>query len=153
METDKTMNFLELVKTRQSVRGYSDKPIERKKLDYCLEAARLSPSACNSQPWKFIVIDDPSLRPKIAKETFGKIMSFNHFSISAPVLVAIVREKQTAFAKFGAIVKNKDFRAIDIGIAAEHFVLQAEELGLGTCWLGWFNEGAVKSILNQKKDT
>jgi nitroreductase len=94
------------------------------------------------------VIDDPHLRPKIAKETFGKIMSFNHFSMKAPVLIAIVREKQTAFAKFGSVAKNKDFSAIDIGIAAEHFCLAAAEQGLGTCMLGWFDEKAVKKLLN-----
>ncbi|MCK5565087.1 MAG: nitroreductase family protein [Planctomycetes bacterium] len=141
------MDFLELVKKRQSVRRYSDKPVDREKIDYCLEAARMSPSACNSQPWKFIVIDDPQLRPKIAKETFGKILSFNRFSMTAPVLVAIVREKQTAFAKFGAVVRKKDFTSIDIGIAAEHFCLAAAEQGLGTCMLGWFDEKAVKKML------
>ena len=142
------MQFLELVKLRQSVRGYSDKPVEREKIDYCLEAARRSPSACNCQPWTFIVIDDPELRPKIAKETFGKIMSFNHFSMSAPVLVAIVRERQTTVAKLGAVVKDKDFSAMDIGIAAEHFCLAAAEQGLGTCMMGWFDEKAVKQMLN-----
>ncbi len=142
------MQFLELVKKRQSVRRYSDKPVEREKIDYCLETARLAPSACNSQPWKFIVIDNPELRPKIAKETFGKILSFNRFSMTAPVLVAIVREKQTAFAKFGAVVRKKDFTSIDIGIAAEHFCLAAAEQGLGTCMLGWFDEKAVKKMLS-----
>ena len=142
------MNFLELAKKRQSVRRYSDKPVERDKIDYCLETARLAPSACNCQPWTFIVIDDPDLRPKIAKETFGKIFSFNHFSMTAPVLVAIVREKNSAFAKFGAVVKNKDFRSMDIGIAAEHFCLAAAEKGLGTCMMGWFDEKAVKKMLN-----
>jgi nitroreductase len=141
------MDFLELVKARQSVRRYSEKTVERQKIDYCLEAARLAPSACNSQPWKFIVIDDPQLRPKVAKETFGKVISFNHFSIKAPVLIAIVREKQTAFAKFGSVAKNKDFRAMDIGIAAEHFCLAAAQQGLGTCMLGWFDEKAVKKLL------
>ena len=75
-------------------------------------------------------------------------MSFNHFSMTAPVLVAIVREKQTAFATFGAVIKNRDFRAIDIGIAAEHFCLAAAEKGLGTCMMGWFDEKAVKKMLN-----
>jgi nitroreductase len=71
------MNFLDLVKTRQSVRKYLDKPVEREKIERCLEAARLAPSANNSQPWKFIVVDDPKLKNIIAHETFSKIISFN----------------------------------------------------------------------------
>ena len=93
------------------------------------------------------MIDDPQLRPKIAAKTFGKMVSFNHFTMKAPVLIAIVREKQTPFAKFGSVVKNKDFSSMDIGIAAEHFCIAAAEKGLGTCMLGWFNEKSVKKML------
>ena len=64
------MKFLELINKRQSVRKYSDKIVEREKIERCVESARLAPSACNSQPWKYIVVDDPELKEKVAKETF-----------------------------------------------------------------------------------
>lgn len=141
------MTFLELAKTRQSTRSYAPTPVDRQKIDRCLEAARLAPSACNSQPWKFVVVDDPQLKQAVANETFSKIMTFNNFTTQAPVLVAIVRESSKPFARFGAVVKNKDFSMMDIAIAAEHFCLQATQEGLGTCMLGWFDEPAVKKLL------
>ncbi|MCD4664937.1 MAG: nitroreductase family protein [Bacteroidales bacterium] len=66
------MAFLELVNSRQSNRAYSDKPVEKEKVIKCVEAARLSPSACNSQPWKFIIVDDPELKSKLAQTTSNK---------------------------------------------------------------------------------
>ena len=146
------MDFLELVNKRHSTRGYLDKAVEHEKIDHCLEAVRLAPSACNAQPYKFIVVDEPGLRQKIAEETFGRIFSFNHFSIQAPVLIVIVQEKNAPFPKFADLVKDKDFRPIDIGIAAEHFCLAAAEQGLGTCMLGWFDEKDVKKLLGIKKN-
>jgi len=70
------MKFLDLVKKRQSVRKYLDKPVERKKIERCLEAARLAPSASNSQPWSFIVIDDLKLKEAVARNTFDRVISF-----------------------------------------------------------------------------
>jgi len=142
------MIFLELIKLRQSVRKYSDKPVEREKIERCIEAARLAPSACNAQPWKYIVIDEPELKEKVAKETFSAIAPFNKFALQSPVIVAIVMEKPNMLSQFGGRIKEKDFYLIDIGITAEHFCLQAAEEGLGTCMLGWFNERAVLKLLN-----
>ncbi|MCK4226549.1 nitroreductase family protein [candidate division WOR-3 bacterium] len=142
------MDFLDLVKARQSVRKYLNKPVEREKIERCLKAARLAPSACNSQPWKFIVIDEPELKDAVAKETFGRIISFNHFSLQAPVLILLISEKPNLITRIGGVIKNKQFNLIDIGIAAEHLCLQATEEGLGTCILGWFNEKGVKKLLN-----
>ena len=145
------MDFLELVKKRQSVRSYLEKPVEQDKIERCLEAARLAPSACNAQPWKFVVVNEPMLKNAVARETFGKIISFNHFSMQAPVLVLIVCEKPNITARIGAAIKNKEFSLIDIGVAAEHFCLAAAEEGLGTCMLGWFDERGVKELLGIHK--
>lgn len=142
------MSFLELTNKRYSVRNYKSTPVEREKIDRCVEAARLAPSACNSQPWKFIIVDDSQLRSELAKAAFEGILKFNHFAFKAPVLVLIVSQRQKASAKFGSIVKKKNFTLMDIGIAAEHFCLQAAEEGLGTCMLGWFNEKKVKKTLS-----
>jgi nitroreductase len=145
-------NFLSLVSLRQSVRKYIDKPVEAEKLQRCLEAARLAPSASNSQPWKFIVVNDPELQQKVAKETIGPLSTFNNFVPQAPVIVAIVIEKMKTLTKIGASIQDREYPLIDIGIAAEHFCLQAAEEGLGTCMLGWFNEKPIKELLKIPKD-
>lgn len=141
------MKFLELVKNRQSVRKYINKPVEQDKIDKCIEAARLAPSASNSQPWKFIIVDEPRLKDKVAKATFSKTINFNKFALHAPILVVIVQEKSKVITQVGGQIKNKEWALIDIGITAEHFCLQAAELGLGTCILGWFNENRIKELL------
>jgi len=142
------MKFLDLVKARQSVREYLSKEVERDKIERCLEAARLAPSANNSQPWSFIVVEDPRLKDAVARNTFDKLISFNRFSLQAPVLILIISERPSFFSRIGSAIKDKQFSLIDIGITAEHFCLQATEEGLGTCMLGWFNEKGVKALLN-----
>jgi len=142
------MKFLDLVKARQSVREYLNKTVEQEKIERCLEAARLAPSASNSQPWSFIVIDNPKLKEAVARKTFDKIISFNRFSLQAPVLIILISERSGFLNKVAEVIKDKQFSLIDIGIAAEHFCLQATEEGLGTCILGWFNEKGVKKLLN-----
>ncbi len=142
------MKFLDLVKNRQSVRRYSSQKIEKEKLKRCLEAARLAPSASNSQPWTFIVVDEPELKDKVAQQTYDKVFSFNKFVPQAPTLVVFVIEKPKIITQIGGIIKSKEYPLIDIGITSEHFCLQAAEEGLGTCMLGWFNEKPIKKLLN-----
>ena len=142
------MSFLELANKRYSVRNYESRPVPREKIEQCIEAARLAPSACNSQPWKFVVVDDPGFISELAKAAFEGILDFNNFVFKAPVLVLMVSERQKFFAKFAGVVKRKNFSLIDTGIAAEHFCLQAAEIGLGTCMLGWFNEKKTKKMLS-----
>jgi len=146
------MKFLDLVKSRQSCRKYSDKAVEREKILRCVEASRLAPSASNMQPWSFIIVDDPPMRDKVAGETFNAIVPFNKFALKAPVIAVIVIEGSFSIAQIGGRIKNKDYRWIDIGIAAEHFCLQAEEEGLGTCMLGWYNEKNIQKLLNIPKN-
>ena len=141
------MELIELIKKRQSVRKYTDQPVERDKIEKCLEAARLAPSASNSQPWKYIVVDDPILKNEIAYTTFSKTVNFNKFALQAPILGVVVMEKSKLITQIGGQIKNKEWALVDIGISAEHFCLQASELDLGTCIIGWFNENKIKEIL------
>jgi nitroreductase len=141
------MSFLELVSKRYSVRNYRQDPVPRERIERCIEAARLAPSACNSQPWKFVVVDDSALKDELAKAAFEGLVDMNHFAFKAPALVVIVSQRQKLAAKLGGLVKDRDFSLMDIGIAAEHFCLQAAEEGLGTCLLGWFNEKRVRKVL------
>ena len=142
------MSLLDLMKHRKSVRDFLDRPVEREKIAMCLEAARVAPSACNSQPWRFVVVDEPSLKNQLCKVAFSGIYSINSFCKMAPVIVVVISEKSRFIARVGGMFRGTKYYLIDIGIACEHFVLQAEDLGLGTCWIGWFNEKRVKSVLN-----
>ena len=146
------MSFLELVKKRKSLRKYSKRPVSREKIERCLEAARLAPSACNSQPWYFIVCDDEKLRKEVADKAFSGVYSMNSFAKDAPVLIVVVTERSNYIARLGGYFKGIQYSLIDIGIACEHLILQAEEENLGTCWLGWFNEAAVKKTLHLPKE-
>ncbi len=145
------MIFNELVKKRRSVRKYLNKKIPREIIDQCLEAARLAPSACNVQPWSFIVIDNPELKNKIADQAFSGLYSLNSFVKQAPVLIVVITDKVSFKTGLGKLFRKVQYSLIDIGIACDHLTLQAEELGVGSCWLGWFNEKVVKKILNLPK--
>jgi nitroreductase len=146
------MSLNKLILSRQSVRRYAEIPVEPEKLSQCLEAARLAPSASNSQPWKFIVVDQEPLRTDVSKATFSDIKLINKFTVQAPVIVVIVMEKAKLITRLAMMVKKKEWPLIDIGIAAEHFCLQAAELGLGTCMIGWFEEDKIKKLLQIPPD-
>lgn len=139
--------MLEHIRRRQSDRAYQDRDVEKEKIDRILEAGRLAPSACNSQPWKFIVVNDPGLKKEISKATSAKELGFNRFTDQAPVFIVIVREKPKIISRVGGTIKDKDYSLIDIGIASENICLQAAAEELGTCMLGWFDEKKVKKVL------
>ena len=145
--------FFEILVHRQSNRGYTEKPVESEKLERCLEAARMAPSACNAQPWKFIVVTDPLIRDQVAKYTAsGGLAPMNQFTQQAPLLVVIVRESPNLSSRIGTLLKDKPYTLMDIGIVALQFCLQATAEGLGTCILGWFNEKKVKELLHVPKN-
>lgn len=145
------MDFLNLVSRRQSVRNYSSQKVEDEKINRCIEAVRLAPSACNAQPWKFIIIDDPELKLKVAAASESKVLGFNKFTQDCPVIIAVVRESPNITSKLGMIIKGKPYPIMDIGIAVSHFCLQATAEGLGTCIIGWFNEKRIKKLLGIPK--
>jgi len=142
------MEFIELAKMRRSVRSYQDKNIRHEDLLSCVDAARYAPSACNTQPWKFIIVDDPEKRGEMAGIFRSKMYQMNSFASEAAAFIVIISEKQNLPAWLGGKIKNTDFRRIDVGIACAHVVLRAAELGIGTCILGWFDEKKIKEILS-----
>jgi nitroreductase len=146
------MALLDLINQRKSVRDFRDTPVERDKIMMCLEAARLAPSASNSQPWRFIVVDDKELKDRLCDAAFGSLYFINSFCKTAPVMVVVISERSKFLARIGGMFRGTKYYLIDIGAACEHFVLEAEDLGLGTCWIGWFNEAGVKSVLDIPKD-
>lgn len=147
-EKGETKNFFrELVRSRRSIRRYLDKPVEREKILTCIEAARLAPSADNVQPWRFLIIDDPKLKAQYAKKVFSGIYSISNFAKKAPVLILILARLDIIANRIGKQIQNIQFYLLDIGIAGEHVVLQAQELGLRTCWIGWFNIRRARKLL------
>jgi nitroreductase len=139
--------MLEMIIRRQSDRKYSDKPVENEKLERIIEAGRMAPSACNSQPWKFIIVTDPALLRDLGEAASGKLLGMNSFVDQAPALIVIVREQPNFSSKIGGTIKRKDYSHIDIGIATENICLQAMAEGIGSCILGWFDEKKVRKIL------
>jgi len=138
---------LELLRTRSSVRSYLPDSVESDKITRCLEAARMSPSACNAQPWTFVVVEDPIIRKSLAEAASGGLIPMNHFVVQAPVLIAVVCERPNFSSSLGKLLKNNDYPLIDNGMAVIQFCLQASAEGLGTCILGWFHEKKVKKLL------
>jgi len=145
-------SFLELVRARQSDRSYVDKPVEHEKIDRILETARLSPSACNAQPWKLVVVTDPDKRLQIAEATESKLLSMNHFAKQAPVQLVLIEENANFTSSVGGWAKNKHYPHIDLGIIASHICLAAADEGLGSCMIGWCDEKKVRKVLDIPKN-
>lgn len=141
-------SFIDLVRARRSVRSFNEKEVSDELIGRAIEAARLAPSAHNQQPWKFIVVKDAAVRAKIASACTSAAIPFNKFVPKVPVIVAVVSTKPSLQYRLGAFLKRRPFQLIDLGIAAEHFCLQAADDGLGTCIIGWFSEHKVKRLLH-----
>ncbi len=139
------MTIKEIIEKRQSNRKYKEDAIEHEKVIQCIQAAHLAPSACNAQAWKFVVVDEPTIKEQVAMA--ANDMGMNKFVLQAPVIIAVVLERANFTSAIGSTIKQKDYTMIDIGIAVENICLQATELGLGSCIVGWFNEHKVKKIL------
>jgi nitroreductase len=141
-------DLLVLMETRQSVRKYLDKPVEKDKIERILQAGRMSPSACNGQPWKFVVVDDKTKLGEVASAASAKTLKMNTFVDQAPLLIIVIRERSNFSSRAGAMVKSIDYSTIDIGIATASLVYQATAEGLGTCIIGWFDEKKIRESLS-----
>ena len=130
------MNVMEAIKGRTSIRQYTDKPIEPEKLKQVLEAGRLAPSANNAQNWKFLVVQDHELRQKMIPACNDQ-----SFVGQAPAILVAIGLKPN-------FMSNKQpVDTVDLSIAMSFMILEAYELGLGTCWLGAYNQDSVKKLL------
>lgn len=138
------MNFTEIAINRQSCRSYDEeRAVEPEKLEAILEAVRLSPSACNGQPYHLTVCKGQTAK-EVAKATMG--MGMNKFAAQAPVLIVISEAPYVKSAALGAKVKNNDYRSIDIGIAAAYLTAEATAQGLSTCILGWLDDDKIRKL-------
>lgn len=139
------MDYLEIARSRQSCRAYdASREVEEEKLDACLEAARLAPSACNAQPYHLTLVRGDLAR-QVGEAT--RSMGMNRFTKDAAAFVVISEDAYNRTAAVGAKLKNQDYRSIDIGIAAAYLTDEAHTQGLGSCILGWFDNKALQSLL------
>jgi nitroreductase len=141
-------NLLKLIGERFSVRHYLDRPIEPDQLETILESARLAPSASNAQPWHFYVVTAKAKRQALAgKMPLGSQVVSNSFIAQAPVVIVATAGPINLLHRIASFIVNKRWYYIDLGIALEHMVLTAWELGIGSCWVGWFDEPKVRQLL------
>ncbi|MEJ2628290.1 MAG: nitroreductase family protein [bacterium] len=143
--------LINLIKNRRSIRKFQEKSVERDKILTCIEAARFAPSAENKQPWRFLILDDIKVKQQFCKAVFSGIYAATRWAKKAPVIIVIIADLDFIAHRIGGRLQKVPFYFIDIGIAGEHFILQAQDLGLGTCWIGWFNIKKAQKILNLPK--
>lgn len=146
------MEFSEVLEKRYSCRAFSDKPIAREDLVSVMKAGTLAPSACNTQPWHFICVDDEEKLARVAKCTQkGGLGFINRFTPQAKAFIVIVKEKPSFSEKVAKVMSSRDYSPYDIGLAGANMVLKATDLGIGSCILGWYDEDKVKEELNIEK--
>lgn len=129
------MEFMDVISKRRSIRKFKSDPVPKEDIEYIVEAARLAPSWANSQCWKFVVVTDPDIKAELAKAGNGWIAN-------APVVITVCADPSRPGTK-----EDQEYYMLDVGIAMEHLILAAADRGLGTCWIGAFDEKAVKSAL------
>ena len=131
-------DFLTLAKERYSVRKYKKDPVEQEKIDLILEAAKVAPTACNYQPQKIFVLKSEESRKKLAEVC--------PCLFDAPLVFVIGYD--TGLAASGKVCPGYNFGPTDAAIVCAHMVFEAQDLGLGSCWVGYFENAEVKRVLN-----
>ena len=140
------MTYQDLILRRESCRDYDlNRAVEREKLVACLEAARLAPSACNSQPWKLYAVTERTTLKKVCAAVQG--MGMNAFASNCPALIAVVEARPNASERVGARLTKQDFVSVDIGLAVSQLCCEAVEQGLSTCIMGWLDEDKIRAAL------
>ena len=144
------MDFFQLITVRESCRNYTGEAVPREKLEAILNAARMAPSACNSQPWSFVIADSPDATRHAAEcvQEGGA----NRFTDKAPAFIIVLEEHAKLSPRIADKMDSQHFAQIDIGLVTAHICLAASALGLGTCIMGLFNEEKTKSYFNIPAD-
>ena len=128
------------------MRRYDERSIPEEDVRSIVEAARLAPSAENSQPSRFIAVTSRPALERVARLCFSGIFRPTRFAAKAPLIIALCAERGS-LVEAGKSIKDRAMYQLDCGIAGEHLVLRAAELGLGTCWIGWFNRAGARKAL------
>ncbi|MCD7953827.1 MAG: nitroreductase family protein [Synergistaceae bacterium] len=139
-------DFYELAQRRQSCRNFKDKAIDGELLVLCVKAASLAPSACNSQPWKFVIVTNDEKRGALAK--LVQEIGLNKWAEAAPAFIVVAEEAAPVLMPL--VVEHYDSKRYsegDVGMATAYLILEAAEQGLGCCVIGTFNDAEVKALL------
>lgn len=142
------MDFKQLAATRESCRAYSERPVPKEEIKTVLETALLSPSACNSQPWRFIVCEGETAK-KLPDCIINPVLPINRWVVEVPVFLVVCETK----AKLMGGVTSQKYAQMDVGIATAALCFAASEQGLSTCILGSFSQKKVKALLGIPKDS
>jgi len=138
--------FEAILRARQSLRRYAERAIDDEVILSIVDAARRAPSASNAQPWRFIAVTGAAARAELARACFSGIYSPTRFAARAPLIIALCAER-AGLIRAAQTVKDRAMYQLDCGIAGEHLVLRAAELGLGCCWIGWFRRRGARKAL------
>ncbi|MCX5782645.1 MAG: nitroreductase family protein [Elusimicrobia bacterium] len=138
----------ELINKRRSIRKYLEREVEKEKIESLIESARMAPSACNAQPWRIVVVKDKKLKDELIAKGLGGFVVPNSWAKTAPVIVVVCSDLSFFTHTMAERVQGVQYHLIDIGICMEHMALKAVELGLGTCYIGWFNGKQILKMLN-----
>jgi nitroreductase len=143
------MDYKDIILKRESCRSFDGRPAEKEKILRCVDAARLAPSACNGQPWHFVIALSEEAVKTVREAVQGQGM--NRFCDKCNSFVVVVEESTVLTSRIGTMITRTDFKPIDIGLAVSQFVCAATEQGLSTCILGWLNEKKIKEAFAVKK--
>ena len=145
------MLFFDLAEKRYSLRNFSDRKIEDNDVKQILKAGWIAPSARNAQPWFFHVFKTPDKIKDLTENVFTGVFKATMFAAKCNCMNAISRDKKDTVTKLGNLVRNSDYRKIDIGITTAHMVLQAKELGIDSCIIGWFDQKKANKYFKLSK--
>jgi nitroreductase len=138
------MELYDVFSARHSIRRYKSVPVEEEKLNRILNAARIAPSACNRQPWHFVVINDETTKNRLKEsKTYYRENGGWEWLYSAPIIICAFGEAPKSWVRSD----GKNYRDVDVAIAFENLVLAATAEGLGTCWVAAFESKALKEAL------
>ena len=143
-------DYFDLIRRRESCRNFDpNRPVEKEKLQRCAEAAWLAPSACNGQPWRYLIVTNPELVEKLRPLMME--LNLNKFVKNCPAFAVVLEENTVLKVSLSQKFKDQDFAPIDVGLSCSQFCYAATEQGLSTCIIGWHNEPKIRELFNLPK--
>jgi len=145
-------DYFDLIKRRESCRNFDpNRAVEKEKLQRCAEAAWLAPSACNGQPWKYLIVTNTDLAEKLRPLMME--LNMNKFVKNCPAFAVVLQESTIMKVSLSQKFKGQDFAPIDVAFSASQFCYAATEQGLSTCIIGWHNEQKIRELFDLPKST
>ena len=146
--------MIQEIKDRRSIRKYEDRPVNDEAIAALIESARIAPSGSNTQPWHFIIVRSPEMRKKLAEASHGQ-----QWMTTAPVHIACVADIRSRIPGSQELYLDEQSSLLEVkqiirdtSIAIEHIVLEAESMGLGSCWIAWFEQNKIRPLLQIPPD-